>query len=128
MFSEPKTRDISIIILCFTIFIVGCKKRRDEQMQNINKEIILKISVSQSGKVFVNNSESSLQDIEKRLLEIKDRNGVVWYYRENPQEEPTGIAMEIIELIVKYKVPISLSSEPDFSDIIDEHGASHPRK
>lgn len=128
MISESKTRDILIIILCFAIFIVGCKKRRDEQTQNINKEIILKISVSQSGRVFVNNDESSLQDVEKRLLEIKDRNGVVWYYRENPQEEPTDIAKEIIELVVKYKVPISLSSKSDFSDIIDEHGASHHRR
>ena len=128
MFSESKIRDISIIILCFAIFIVGCKKQSDEQMQNISKGIILKISILQSGKVLVNSNESSLQDIEKRLLEIKDKNGVVWYYRENPQEEPTDIAMKIIELVVKYKVPISFSSKPDFSDTIDEHGASHPRK
>jgi len=30
--------------------------------------------------------------------------------------------MAVVKLVVKYKLPISMSSKPDFSDYVDESG------
>jgi biopolymer transport protein ExbD len=117
-----------LIVLCVAVFLVGCRKQKGEPMQNVGTGVILKVSVLQSGKVLTNENEVSLQELENQLIQTKNQNGVVWYYRENAQDEPPPVAMKVVELVVKHKVPISLSSKPDFSDAIDEYGISHPRE
>ena len=96
-------------------------------MRKFNTDIVLKVSVLQSGKLLANAAEIRLDELEARLSQIKSQNGVVWYYREGGRGEPPPIAMEVMKLIVKQKLPISLSSKPDFSDTIDERGNSRPR-
>ena len=66
-------------------------------------------------------------DLAKLLDVVKEKNGVVWYYREDGPGEPSREAIEVIKMVVERKLPISLSSKPDFSDYIDEHGNSKPR-
>lgn len=92
------------------------------------KEEIAKVSALASGKLLINGKPASLTTVEVALQTLKGNNGAVWYYRENPQAEPPPQAMKVIELVVKYKLPVSLSSRPDFSDYIDENGNSKPRK
>ncbi len=89
-------------------------------MQKVNTDIVLKVSVLQSGKVLANGTEIRLDELDGRLSQIKSQNGVVWYYREGGQGEPPPIAMEVMKLIVKQRLPVSMSSKPDFSDTIDE--------
>ena len=97
-------------------------------MQAFNTNVVLKVSVLQSGKLLANAAEVRLEDLDARLSETKNQNGVVWYYREAGQAEPPPTAMEVMKLIVKYRLPVSMSSKPDFSDTIDEHGNSRLRK
>jgi hypothetical protein len=33
-----------------------------------------------------------------------------------------------VQLIIKYKLPVSMSAKPDFSDYVDAKGVSRPRK
>jgi hypothetical protein len=61
-------------------------------------------------------------------MKLKEANGVVWYYRENGQAEPTPQAMAAIKLIIENSLPISMSSKADFSDYIDAAGNSLPRQ
>jgi hypothetical protein len=89
---------------------------------------ILRLSVLASGKVLLEGKESNIPEIRKALEKTKASGGVVWYYRENGKDEPPSQAMELIEVIVENKLPISMSSKPDFSDYIDENGQSRPRK
>jgi hypothetical protein len=51
---------------------------------------------------------------------------VVWYYRENPTDEPHPNAMKVIEQVAQNKLPIRLSMRPDYSDAVDDKGVSHP--
>ena len=52
----------------------------------------------------------------------------VWYYRENPAADPPPNAMAVLDLVMRSRVPISMSSRPDFSDYIDENGSAHERE
>lgn len=88
----------------------------------------VKVSIQASGKILLNGVESSLEDVQKKFSELKKNNGVVWYYRETAQAEPPKQAMQVINLVVEYSLPITMSSKPDFSDYIDQDGKSHPRK
>ncbi len=117
------------ILLLVALCLTGCG-RGDEQVskQSFNTNIVLKISVLQSGKILANAGEVGMNDLDTRLSEIKSQNGVVWYYREGDQGEPPPAAMEVMKLIVKHRLPVSMSSKPDFSDTIDERGNSRPRR
>lgn len=92
------------------------------------QEKVAKVSALFSGKLLLNGQPANLATIESEFKNLKSNNGGVWYYRENPQAEPPPQAMAIIELVVKYKLPVSLSIKSDFSDYIDENGKSKPRK
>ena len=88
---------------------------------------IARISALAGGTVLLNGTAADISTIEAEFARLKKVNGAVWYYRENPEQEPTPDAMAVVKLVVKYKLPISMSSKPDFSDYVDENGQLHPR-
>ena len=94
----------------------------------MEKNPVVRISVLTSGKVLVDGKESNLSEVRKALGRARSEKGVVWYYRENGKGEPPQQAMEVIKLVIENKLPISMSSKPDFSDYIDDKGQSQPRK
>lgn len=63
----------------------------------------------------------------RALEKNRAKRGSVWFYRESGAQPP-GEAVEVFKLIVEHKVPVTLSTKPDFSDFIDEQGVARPRK
>jgi hypothetical protein len=61
------------------------------------------------------------------LAGVKKRNGVIWYYREGGDKEPPPEAMEVMKLIVDNNLPISMSTKPDYSDVLLPDGTTRPR-
>jgi hypothetical protein len=59
---------------------------------------------------------------------LSAKHGIVWYYRENAHAEPHPNAMQVMELVAKYSLTISLSTRPDFSNFVTPDGKAHPRK
>ena len=92
------------------------------------QESVTRVSVFSTGKLLLNDRPATLAAVEAEFKAVKRNNGLIWYYRENARAEPPPEAMAVIELAGKYGLPISLSSKPDFSDYIDQHGNSKPRK
>jgi len=87
----------------------------------------LKVSVLTSGTILVDAKPATFEELEAALARVKEAKGQVWYYRESAGGQPAAAAMQVIQRIVALKVPISLSSKPDFSDWVDAKGVSHPR-
>ncbi|MGH7796557.1 MAG: hypothetical protein ACREQ2_16950 [Candidatus Binatia bacterium] len=96
--------------------------------KNSSDAAVTRISVLMTGKILLGAKEATVSDVKRALDRAKTERGVVWYYRESGKGEPPPEAIEVFNLIVENKVPIILSSKPDFSDYIDEKGLSHPRK
>lgn len=117
-----KKHTLFIVLLLSLSFFVGIL------MANESNIAIIKVSVLSSGKILLNGVESTISDVEKKFEELKKKKGEVWYYREAAQSEPPEQAMEVIRLVAKYGLPITLSTKPDFSDYVDADGKSHPRK
>ena len=88
----------------------------------------LKISTFADGTVRADAKEVDLSGLDKLLSKLKQDEGVVWYYRENPTKEPHPRALEVVKLIVKHALPVSMSTRPDFSDYVDTSGNSKPRQ
>jgi hypothetical protein len=90
---------------------------------------VLKISVSRNGDVAADGKPTTLEALVPLLGELAAKKGVVWYYREAPEEgEPHPDALKVLSAIVVQKLPIRLSTKPDFSDTVDGKGRSVPNK
>jgi hypothetical protein len=114
---------ISVMLLAPAI---GCRGE-SRMAKSADTSVALRLSVLKSGKILADGRAVSLQELDRLLAANAQRDGIVWYYREAGQDEPPPEAMEAIQLVVRYRRPISMSSKPDFSDVIDEKGTSHPR-
>jgi hypothetical protein len=78
----------------------------------------LRVHALRSGEVLIDGAPATLASLNARLAKIKADNGVVFYFREQPGQDPTTRQWEIFKAIVDAKVPIRLSTKPDFSDAV----------
>ena len=90
--------------------------------------LVRRISVLASGEILLDGKTASIAQVKRALEKMKAERSMVWYYRESGRGEPPEQAIELFKLIVENKLPISLSTKPDFSDYVDENGISLPRK
>ena len=89
--------------------------------------MVLKLSVLASGEVLFDGQPIKLDALDHRLESADKGNDAVWYYREAAAKDPPPTAKAVIQLVIKHKLRISISSKPDFSDYVDAKGVSHPR-
>ena len=90
-------------------------------------ERVAKVAVFSSGAVQLDGRPTTLPALDEELKKLKTDNGVVWYHRQNPASEPPPQGTAVIQMIIKHKLPVSMSAKPDFSDYVDEKGVSRPR-
>lgn len=87
-----------------------------------------KVAVSARGTITFDGTAVTLDGLKTRLEALKQRAGVVWYYREAPAGEPPAQAMQAIGLVTDLGLPISLSTKPDYSDVLLPDGTTRPRQ
>lgn len=87
---------------------------------------VAQVRVSQAGRIELNGTEVTLEQLRAALMRLRDEDGRVWYYRERLAEPPPAVALEVIRIVVDAGLPVRLSSKPDFSDYIDGEGNSVP--
>ncbi len=90
-------------------------------------EPVVKVTVLSSGAVLLDGQPTTMPALEERLKTLKATNGAVWYHRENPAAEPPPQGTAVVQLIIKHRLPVSMSSKADFSDYVDKDGVSRPR-
>ncbi|HLK47904.1 MAG TPA: hypothetical protein VKT49_07205 [Bryobacteraceae bacterium] len=78
---------------------------------------ILKVSVLTDGTVLLNGDTVTLAAFSD-AVRAAPQGAVVWYYRENAAADGPPIAMAVMKLVADRRLPVRLSSKPDFSDAI----------
>ena len=86
-----------------------------------------RVAVTATGSVSFDGKPVTLHELNTRLVELKRGNGVVWYYREAAHGEPPKEAMEVMKLVADNRLPISMSTKPDYSDVVVPGGGTKPR-
>jgi hypothetical protein len=103
----------------------GCGKQPAAQSPASPDVPVLKVTVFADGRLTVDGTASTIQAFRESLRSLSEKHGMVWYYRENGQQQPPPIASEVVQAVIDAKLPIRLSSRPDYSDSI-EHGGRTP--
>lgn len=78
----------------------------------------IRVSVLASGEVLLDGQPVTLGDLDLVLQQGANSKAAVWYYRENAGGEPPAVVTDVMKLITTNRLPMRLSSKPDFSDAV----------
>jgi hypothetical protein len=84
--------------------------------------LIVKIAVLADGRITLNGSPATVDTVRVSLKRLAEQKGVVWYYREAGQGKAPPESTEVMQTVIENRLPIRLSSRPDFSDAIGPDG------
>lgn len=83
---------------------------------------IIKVAVFADGRITADGQPATIDSLLESFKCLAKEKGAVWYYRETGQGKPPPQAMEVIQAVVAARLPIRLSSRPDYSDAIGTDG------
>lgn len=70
-------------------------------LEALKEKEILKVKIFITGKIFINNKESTMEELNLKLDGLKDKNGLVWYYRESPEKKVSKSTGKIIDSVTQ---------------------------
>ena len=79
---------------------------------------ILKVSLSADGALTLDARPVTLAELSAAMDAAPPGECVVWYHRENAAGEAPPIVAQVMKLITDRRLPIRLSTKPDFSDSV----------
>jgi hypothetical protein len=79
---------------------------------------VLKVAVSADGRLTVDGTASTVQALRESLESLSEKHGVVLYYCDVSRKEPPAIAKDVLMAIIDARLPVRLSSRPDYSDAV----------
>jgi hypothetical protein len=79
---------------------------------------VIRVSVLADGRLLLDGRPVTLAEMAGTLDAAPREATAVWYYRENAAEEAPPAGLQVMKLIVERRLPVRLSSKPDFSDAV----------
>ena len=116
------TRYLFIFMGIFSLLFCGCGKKSTAQSPVASGAPIIKVAVFADGRITADGSPATVDSLRESFKKLAEQKGAVWYYREAGQGEPPPQAMEVMKAVVEARLPIRLSSRPDYSDAIGPDG------
>lgn len=74
------------------------------------------------GRLAVDGEPAMIESLRSSLGRLAKRKGAIRYYREEGEAEAPIEAVEVMKAMIEHRLPIRLSSRPDYSDAIGAHG------
>jgi hypothetical protein len=90
---------------------------------------VMKVVVTNTGQIIADGAKIELSALKSAFAKLSAENGLVIYYREDPgAAEPHPNATAVIEAIIEARLPVSLSTTPDFSTVLQADGTVKKRE
>lgn len=83
---------------------------------------VVKIAVTADGRITLDGSPATIDSVRSSFKRLAEQGGVVWYYREDAGKNAPPAAKQITQAVIENRLPIRLSSRPDYSDSIGPGG------
>jgi len=119
-----------ILAVAATIpLLLGCGHGhgREAGRPGASGQAVAKVRVYTDGRVTIDGKPVTTADLKPAFAELKSRNGVVWYYREQGGGVSHPTAARVMEAVMEAKLPISFSDTEDFSTVGTVNGEAGPK-
>lgn len=120
-------RSMLATLFASTAVLLSCTQSERQPPSSSVDGPVVRARVYKDGSVTVDDKAATIIDVRAALDRLRSERGTVLYYREAGQEEPPPVAMEVMRAIVDAKLPVQLSTKPDFSDAVGSDGVPKPR-
>jgi biopolymer transport protein ExbD len=115
-----------VVTILLLIFFAGCRS----QIPDIDQSKLpspdspyVKVYVRKSGEITLDGKSATVDEVGSAFTSLAQKEGVVLYFRESPQEEaPHPNAMRVIELVTRNRLPVRLCLNKDCSEALDANG------
>ena len=97
------------------------EKATPEQKDATINSNTIKVFVEQTGLITANGNSISLTELDSAFSKLKMSNGIVYYSRANVEGDPPPESMKIMNLIVKYGLPVKLYTDKTFSVVVKQN-------
>lgn len=115
-------RYLVVFMSIFSFLSGGCSKKPASQSPVASDAPIIKVAVFADGRITADGQPATIDSLRVSFKKLAEQKGAVWYYREEGQGEPPPQAMEVMKAVIEARLPIRLSSRPDYSDSIGPDG------
>lgn len=78
----------------------------------------LAIYVKKDGTVLLNGKKTDLKELEAALKQQKEKSGTVFYSRDDQQQDPPEIAIQVMDLVAKQELPIQFYTDSAFTKVV----------
>jgi len=131
-----------LVLLMLAVAIASCAKREADGGSRSDTTLTfvaspspapaLRIRITGDAKIYAGDDLVSLAVLDSLLGALDASKGEVWYYREAGDRQPTGkqdtVITSVLNAVIRHRLPVRLSSKPDFSDVVDAHGQPSSRR
>jgi len=108
--------------LSIMMLIIGCSNNKQDGKtgnETVQKVLaadpgVIKVYVEQNGEVTANGTSISLTDLDSSFSKLKISSGMVYYSRANINSDPPPVSMKVMNLIIKYNLPVKLYTDRTF--------------
>lgn len=111
---------ILMIVAAVVVFVAALRGSR-------GPPAVLQLAVYRSGRITADGRDVDPSYLPGVLAGLRRTNGVVWLYREGAAGERHPNAALVARAIAAAHLPLTLSSRPDFSDVLPPDGTTPPR-
>ncbi len=110
-----------LFVLTLSIFSLNSFAATETSLQSIEiaqqKESI-QLYINANGKVFVDGKKISIKKLEKALIEIKKKKGIVKFANADKSTKIAGKRLEVMKLLRKHQIAVEVYSDNTFSKVI----------
>ena len=108
--------------------LVGCGEKPSEEQTAETAQRVFKVAVAADGTISLDGKVISIEELRDELAAAVGTEPVVWLYRADSPEGRPEESRLVFQAITENLFPISFSSEPDFSTVVDHDGNVKPRE
>jgi len=76
------------------------------------------VYVKKDGRIYLNQVLTDLKDMDKALKECRKQGCVIFYSRDDREQEPHENAIQVMDLIAKQELPIQFYTDSTFKEIV----------
>jgi hypothetical protein len=79
---------------------------------------VLRVYVDNLGAITADGQITTLPDLDKKMQELKNKEGIIYYSRDNAIGDPPKESMQVMDIIVKYKLPVKFFTDKTFTQVV----------
>lgn len=77
------------------------------------------IYIKKDGRIFLNQVPTDLKSLDEELKQCRKKGCVIFYSRDDREQEPHDVAVQVMDLIAKQELPIQFYTDSTFTEIVE---------